>query len=134
MTSTSIVAILTLALLAICSCQHPGPRFDARRPSKASALAMESMPRTNKVNPDLLKPPTDLFTLGPGDKLELELLDDPTTKTLTTVGPDGKIYFQLLPGLDVWGLTLSDAKAAIERELGKFIRDRVQVSVTLRAV
>ena len=95
---------------------------------------METVARTNQINPEWLKPPTNLFTLGPGDRLEIELLDDPTSKTVATVGPDGKIYFQLLSGLDVWGLTLADARGAIERELGKFIRDRVQVSVTLRAV
>src|SRR5439155_1152376 len=52
----------------------------------------------------------------------------------TTVGPDGKIYFNLLSGLDVWGLTLAQTKELLERELSQFIRDRVQVSVTLRGV
>ena len=66
---------------------------------------METVARTNQINPEWLKAPTNLFTLGPGDKLEIELLDDPTSKTTATVGPDGKIYFQLLSGLDVWGLT-----------------------------
>jgi polysaccharide biosynthesis/export protein len=121
-------------LILITGCQHPGRKFDPRHGSQLASLMMQSVPRTNRVNPDWLKPPSDLFTLGPGDRLEIELLDDPTSKTLTAVGPDGKIYFQLLPGLDVWGMTLSQAKAAIETELGKFIRDRVQVGLTLRSV
>jgi len=129
------IALAALLCFWLCACQHPGPRFDARHPATlTNSLLMQPIPRTNQVNPDWLKPPSDLFTLGPGDRIELELLDDPTSKTLTTVGPDGKIYFQLLSGLDVWGMTLSQAKNAIEQELGKFIRDRVQISLTLRAV
>jgi len=125
---------IAFCFILVTGCQHPGPQFDARHGSKLASLVMESVPRTNRVDPQWLKPPTDLFKLGPGDRLEIELLDDPTSKTLTAVGPDGKIYFQLLPALDVWGLTLAEAKAAIERELAKFIRDRVQVSLTLRSV
>jgi len=129
-----VIATASLFLLSLTGCQHPGPRFDPRAKRKGAALAMESVERTNKINPDWLKPPTDLFTLGPGDRLELELIDDPTSKALTTVGPDGKIYFNLLSGLDVWGLTLGQAREAIERGLGEFVKDRVQVSVTLRGV
>jgi len=97
-------------------------------------MAMQSVAVTNQINSEWLKPPTNFLTLGPGDKLEIELLSDPASKTTTTVGPDGKIYFNLLSGLDVWGLTLGQTKALLEKELAKFIRDQVQVSLTLRAV
>jgi protein involved in polysaccharide export with SLBB domain len=79
-----------------------------------------------------LKPSGRSYVLGPGDKLELEVLGDLTTKTITTVGPDGRVYFHLLPGLDVWGLTLAETKALLEKELGQFIKDKPVVSVTLR--
>lgn len=121
-----------VVLLSLSGCQNPGPRFDAR--AKGSAAALQSVSRTNQINPAWLKPPDDLFRLGPGDKLELELIDDPTSRAVTTVGPDGKIYFHLLSGLDVWGMTLAEAKAAIEKNLGDYIKDQVQVSLTLKAV
>src|SRR5437762_2852432 len=121
-------------LLLLAGCQHPGPRFDPHAKFTMPAVTLETVVQTNRVNPDWLKPPPELFTLGPGDKLEIELLDDPTSKTVTTVGPDGKIYFQLLPGIDVWGLTLAEAKAAIEKEMANFVRDRVQLGLTLKAV
>ncbi|HEY0455623.1 MAG TPA: polysaccharide biosynthesis/export family protein, partial [Verrucomicrobiae bacterium] len=95
---------------------------------------LQMMQSTNGVPTELLRAPTNLFTLGPGDRLEIELLDDPTSRALTTVGPDGKLYFHLLPGLDVWGLTLAETKALIEKELAKYIKDSVQISVTLRSV
>ena len=123
-----------ILLLCITGCQHPGPRFDPHAKFTMPAVSLEVVGQTNQISPEWLKPPADLFTLGPGDKLEIELLDDPLSKTVTTVGPDGKIYFHLVSGVDVWGLTLAEAKATIEKELAKYIRDRTQVGLTLKAV
>ncbi|HLP76428.1 MAG TPA: SLBB domain-containing protein, partial [Candidatus Paceibacterota bacterium] len=47
---------------------------------------------------------------------------------------DGKIYFNLLPGLDVWGLTLGQAKTLIEQNLTNYIRATPRVNLTLREV
>ncbi|HVV01438.1 MAG TPA: polysaccharide biosynthesis/export family protein, partial [Verrucomicrobiae bacterium] len=89
---------------------------------------------TNRIESDWLKPPPNRFTLGPGDKIEIELIGDATSKTDTVVGPDGKIYFNLLPGIDVWGSTLPQVKAKLENELGKYLRGRPQVSLTVLGV
>src|SRR5689334_16165385 len=74
------LGIAVVALLSLIGCQHPGPRFDPRA-RKAAPPALETVALTNRINPEWLRPPTNLFTLGPGDKLEIELLDDPTSKT-----------------------------------------------------
>ena len=50
-----------------------------------------------------------------------------------TVGPDGKIYFDLLPGLPVWGLTLSQTCDQLNRELARFYKNP-RTSVALREV
>jgi polysaccharide export outer membrane protein len=89
---------------------------------------------TNRLQPEWLKPPTARFTLGPGDKLEIEIMGEPTSRTETVVGPDGKIYFNLLPGMDVWGATVAQTKAKLESEMAKFVRERPQISVTVRGV
>jgi protein involved in polysaccharide export with SLBB domain len=89
---------------------------------------------TNRVEATWLTAPTEPFTLGPGDKLELELLGEPTSKVTTVVGPDGKIYFNLLPGIDVWGLTLAQAKEELEKGLAKYMREPPQVTIVLRGV
>jgi protein involved in polysaccharide export with SLBB domain len=86
------------------------------------------------LDPSWLQPPKDLFTLGPGDKVEIELLGEPASKTTTVVAPDGKIYFNLLPGIDVWGLTIAQAKQRLEAELSKYVRQQPQISVVLRGV
>jgi polysaccharide biosynthesis/export protein len=88
---------------------------------------------TNQLSPELLRPDTSLMTLGPGDQIEASLMGTPNTSSTMTVGPDGKIYFNLLPGVDVWGLTLPETKARLETELAKY-QTAPQVSVTLRAV
>ena len=92
-----------------------------------------SLTVTNRVDPAMLRPDNQLFTLGPGDSLEIEILGTAASRATTTVGPDGKIYFYLLPGLDVWGLTLEQARDLLERELGKYL-SQPQVAVTLRTV
>jgi polysaccharide export outer membrane protein len=125
---------LALALVCLAGCQHPGPRFDPYSNTAGLTLDMQSVSLTNKIDPGWLKPPTDPFTLGPGDRLEIELVDDITSRTISMVGPDGKIYFSLLPGIDVWGLTLPQAQARLEKELTQFYKQQPRVALTLRGV
>lgn len=130
---TGGVALLGLLLLA--GCIRPGPRFNPYVPRTYQETTFSQVAFTNhKASAELLKPSPAPFTLGPGDKLEMEILGDPTSKTQTTVGADGKVYFHLLPGLDVWGLTLAETKALLEKELNRFIKEQPTVSVTLRGV
>src|SRR5688500_1604585 len=99
-------AFLVLALLTaviITGCHRKGPAFNPHMP----AGAVEGATVTNTLSVDLLTPSPEPFRLGPGDRLKIERLGDNTTKTTTAVGPDGKIYFHYLPGLDVWGLTVA---------------------------
>ena len=125
-----------LALLPGCQSTH-GPRFDERAASAANLVALTNLTavaETNQLNPEWLQTPTNRFTLGPGDHLEIEILGDDTTRATNSVGSDGKIYYYLLPGLDVWGLTLAETKVLLERELLKYVREQPQVSVTLHGV
>jgi polysaccharide export outer membrane protein len=100
----------------------------------AKSLPLATVTLTNQLDPASLRPPTDLFTLGPGDKLEIEVLGDPASKATTIVAPDGKIYFNLLPGVDVWGLTPAQVKVQLENELSQYVREKPQVSIILRAI
>jgi protein involved in polysaccharide export with SLBB domain len=123
-----------------------GPRFDpyaGTEPNSSAPARLTAVAVTNAPDSALLQLPSEHFRLGPGDSLEIRLVDESATLaaaggsaplTATIVGPDGKIYFDFLPGLDVWGLTLPETKALIENELMKFMREKPQVSVTLRGV
>jgi len=122
----SLIALLT-------GCQHTQPSFPPVV-SKNPDPPLNRVALTNQFDPAWLKPPTDLYTLGPGDKVEIEMIGEPASRIATVVAPDGKIYFNLSAGIDVWGLTLSQAKAQIEAELAKYVRERPQVSLVLRGV
>src|SRR5882762_5438669 len=130
-----VIAVMfpVLALLAS-GCRHATPRYTALPgtvPTRRPAAQMTRM--ENRLDPAWLRAPTNFFTLGPGDRLEVDDLDS-TNLTATVVGPDGKIYFDLLPGLDVWGMTLSQARSALEEEMKKYVRTPPRLSLTLRDV
>jgi protein involved in polysaccharide export with SLBB domain len=104
------------------------PVVSAFAGATADSLAAEPL------DPSLLLPGKMAFRLGPGDRVDIEVVGDASTRTSVTVGPDGKIYYYLLPGLDVWGLTLPEARDRLGAELNRFLRERPVVSVTLRTV
>jgi hypothetical protein len=78
--------------------------------------------------------PDQFYRLGPGDTIEIELLGELASRSSAVVGPDGKIYFALLPGTFVWGLTLSETKKVLQEGMQKFFRDPPLMTLSLRGV
>ncbi len=123
---------VALTLAFVTGCKTTGPTFDPRTTSANAGMTnFVTVGETNRIDPAWLTPPTEPFRLGPGDKIEIEVLGLADSRRTTFVCPDGKIYYDLLPGLDVWGLTLTETKALLERELAAYYR-RPQVAVNLR--
>jgi len=121
-------------LLSGCFITKRGDRFDARASNNATILTnLTSVDSTNRIQSEWRQAPTNFFTLGPGDKIEIEVLGDGASRALATVGPDGKVYYYLLPGVDVWGLTLAETKAKLELALKEFLTEP-RVSIQLRAI
>lgn len=108
-------------------------RIDQPGTAHAEGGLAVSQTITNQLEPAMLQPASQLFTLGPGDIVEIEILGTPTSRATATVGPDGKIYYYLLPGLDVWGQTLDQTRQLLENGLSKYI-NQPQVSINLRTV
>jgi polysaccharide biosynthesis/export protein len=123
---------LLLTLLLGCQSTEKG-RFVTRDPFGESDTNLALVTLTNQQNPELLRPADSLFTLGPGDAVEIEVGGAPASRAVTLVGPDGKIYYYLLSGLDVWGLTLKQTQELLEKELAKYLTEP-QVTLTLRTV
>jgi protein involved in polysaccharide export with SLBB domain len=115
------------ALLAGCASTDPNT---AGFPDAGAPAAVTI---TNQLDAALLQPPTGLFVLGPGDQLDLEMTGNAASRATVTVGLDGKIYYSLLPGIDVMGLTLDQAHARLEEELSKYVIHS-SISVSLRTV
>jgi polysaccharide biosynthesis/export protein len=124
-----------LAFFAGCKSTGTAPDFAEVPAAAATAVATNATTETltNQLPAELLRPREDMFTLGPGDAVEIEILGTPTSRATATVGPDGKIYYNLLPGLDVWGLTLGQTRDLVEKQLTKYLSGP-QVTLTLRAV
>jgi polysaccharide export outer membrane protein len=120
-------------------CKSYGPSFDvAEAPTFPPGHDLPNssflhLGRTNAPRADLLQPPADFFRLGPGDVVEVEIIGEPASATTLTLGPDGKIYYSILPGVQVWGLTLAQARQALEDRLNETLRVRPDVSVTLKS-
>lgn len=124
------LAILAIILIAILGCT-PGSvlvakKFDPRAPAPTQIGSpitnMTTMVVSNVIRPEWLQPSTAPYRLGPGDRIELEILGRTGTRTTTFVCADGKIYFDLLPGIDVWAMTLEEARLKLEQELSQFYR------------
>jgi polysaccharide export outer membrane protein len=137
MNRTLLLAGCGLLALGLVGCktnkEAPHGQFSEMGVTTAAASTAARMTMTNQLSPELLQPSTEWFTLGPGDRVEIEVVGHADTRAITFVGPDGKLYYHLLPGLDVWGLTLTQARDLIEKELAKYLTDP-QVAMTLREI
>lgn len=123
-------------LLVVGGCSQPhrkAARFEPRPASTDGGTSFSAAGLTNRLESDWLEPRLEPYRLGPGDRLDLELLGEGDGPASTFVGPDGKVYFHLLPGLQVWGLTLEETRNLIQTEAARYVHSP-QVAVTLRAV
>lgn len=108
-------------------------RKAARRPAIVPA-APQPAAEAQAIDAAWLKPPTTEFTLGPGDRISVDVAGQPDSRIETVVGPDGKIYYEMLKGIDVWGKTLGQARSALEEGLKEYYRDTPRVNLTLLEV
>ena len=145
-----VLAVLAVTLI-LTACRSYGPRFDARdprsftnsvtkpgvAPTNIATLGDEDFSvdlSTNRLPAAWLQPPKDFYRLGPGDSVDIEALGDAAANASVVVGPDGKIYYGLLPGTFVWGLTLTEVKDALEKGLKKYLRTVPDITVNLKGV
>ena len=87
-----------LCPLLFTACQHTQPHYADTPPASTLAtsggvsnVTMTPIGLENQLDPSCLKPPTQLFTLGPGDKVEIEVLGETNSNVITVVGPDGRV-------------------------------------------
>jgi protein involved in polysaccharide export with SLBB domain len=132
-TRLSLLPILAAGLALLSGCDGiPLPVATAGIPEPG--MAVLSAPATPPLDAALLQPSVADFHIGPGDQLDIEVMGDISTLASVTVGPDGKIYYYILPGLDVWGLTLAQARDSVADALDKFVRNKPPVMLVLRSV
>ncbi|MCF7732342.1 MAG: polysaccharide export protein [Akkermansiaceae bacterium] len=131
----SWLCMLIAALAGVsCTTSSVKPKvFDPYAVKTATAAELVKTKTSGTLDPSMLVPSYEPFRLGPGDVIDIELLGSGDGPQRTFVGPDGKIYFHLLAGQQVWGLTLGETQRLLESGLTQFVH-QPQLSITLREV
>ena len=65
----------------------------------------------------------DAYILGPGDGLEIELLDLPELSGFFSIGPDGTLYLPRLRALYVEGLSVEELSNLLTQKFSTYVRD-----------
>ena len=65
----------------------------------------------------------DAYILGPGDGLQIELLDLPELSGRFSIGPDGTLYLPRLRALYVEGLTIEELRGFLTQQFKAYVRD-----------
>lgn len=63
----------------------------------------------------------DAYILGPGDAIQIEVLDLPELSGTFSIGPDGTIYFPRLRALHAEGLTIEELRYFITDQLRSYV-------------
>jgi len=64
----------------------------------------------------------DSYILGPGDTLQIELLDIPDLSGTVSIGPDGTLYLPRLRALYVEGLTVEELRYFLTEQFMRYVR------------
>jgi len=64
----------------------------------------------------------DSYILGPGESLQIELLDIPELSGRFTIGPDGTIYLPRLRALYVEGLTVEELRYFLTEQFKTYVK------------
>ncbi len=128
--TASLASLAAVVLMAGCQSSKArklGPALTAT-PATFTPETVSDLP---PLDPALLHPSTAEYRLGPGDVLDIEIIGEVASRSRSVVGPDGRIYFHLLPGLDVWGMTIGQTRANIAQQMRRFVREDPPISVSL---
>ncbi|HEY3755934.1 MAG TPA: SLBB domain-containing protein [Opitutaceae bacterium] len=133
-------ALLASAALALAGCSEVPTGPDAPHgPPPPAAAELAPVAAATPLDASLLQRPHEDYRLGPGDQIGIEVVGNadvmaaypPSGVASVTVGPDGKVYYFLLPGIDVWGLTLGQARDRISDQLHHYLKNLPPISVSL---
>ncbi len=123
--------LLLLALLcSAASARQKGAPFDPAATATTNA-SFQRQTLGERIPADWLRPSPSGYRLGPSDKIDIELFGGNAARETVTVCPDGRIYFDLLPGTLVAGLTVEQTRTLLEEKLRQFYREP-RIAVTLQ--
>jgi polysaccharide export outer membrane protein len=87
----------------------------AAQPLPARASSASALQRSRVVY--------DAYILGPGDSLQVELLDIPELSGTFSIGPDGTMYLPRLRALYVEGLTVEELRYFLTQQFKTYVKN-----------
>ncbi len=105
MTSSRIAFLLVLPLLLLAACGSPPD-------DTVDVIDLDEIPEDNFI-----------YTIAPGDELEIDIQQDPDYADQTTVLPDGRAVFKYAGTLDVMNLTLEETRTLLKTALKDYYTD-----------
>lgn len=109
-----------MSLLISCNQKIPNEAFNAREGDKiVKNLTFQNVSMKRRPDASLLKPPSEMYLLGPGDVLDIEIAEVPGTLARIFVMPDGMVYYNLAGGVRAEGLTLAEFTRKLQQALKK---------------
>jgi protein involved in polysaccharide export with SLBB domain len=121
---------IALLVIAAIPCLGASKKFDPYADQKSGAF--RQMHLVSGPPAELIAQPKEPYLLGPGDRLELELMEVPDTRQISIVMPDGDLYYQTAH-VHAAGLTISQLKDALDKQLEADYRSP-QLSLILRGM
>jgi len=91
------------------------PAVQAAQPLPARAPSANALQRSRVVY--------DAYILGPGDSLQVELLDIPELSGTFSIGPDGTMYLPRLRALYVEGLTVEELRYFLTQQFKAYVKN-----------
>ncbi len=104
-------AVLSILPLASIAQQLPEVKVE---------LSRQSQPLPLKQRAEIIY---DAYILGPGDGLQIELLDLPELSGTFSIGPDGTLYLPRLRALYVEGLTVEELRYFLTQQFSTYVRE-----------
>ena len=100
----------------------------------AAALLLAATPSVQAVQPLPARAPStsalqrsrvvyEAYILGPGDSLQVELLDIPELSGTFSIGPDGTMYLPRLRALYVEGLTVEELRYFLTQQFKAYVKN-----------
>jgi polysaccharide export outer membrane protein len=91
------------------------PAMQAAQPLPTRAPSASPLQRSRVVY--------DAYILGPGDSLQVELLDIPELSGTFSIGPDGTMYLPRLRALYVEGLTVEELRYFLTQQFKTYVKN-----------
>ena len=112
------------ALMGLAFCMHAPVVTAQNLRDRQTNKAVLEQGQTNPVTLGQRSQVTyDAYILGPGDSLQIELLDLPELSGTFSIGPDGTLYLPRLRAIYVEGLTVEELRTLLNQQFSTYVRN-----------